>query len=187
MKFVDLGLPSGTYWATYNLGTKKYYRPGKYYAWGETKTKKVYNSKTYKVGNKIKCYNTNDVLIANDDISTVKLGKQYRIPTIEEWRELIHNCDKQYIKDRRINGYKLIGKNGNYIFIPCAGNRKDDRLEYFGHGYYWSSTCFDKGAAYCVYLFNDYDFKCYSCAAASYGFSIRPICNNYDCLSDETC
>jgi len=40
---VDLGLPSGTKWANMNVGAEKPEDYGSYFAWGETKTKNVYN------------------------------------------------------------------------------------------------------------------------------------------------
>ncbi len=52
--FVDLGLPSGTLWAKYNLGAfeGKYAFSwyGNYYAWGETQPKEKYSWETYKFG-----------------------------------------------------------------------------------------------------------------------------------------
>ena len=35
-EYVDLGLPSGTLWATCNIGADASYLPGLYFAWGET-------------------------------------------------------------------------------------------------------------------------------------------------------
>ena len=34
-EYVDLGLPSGTLWATYNVGATSPYEKGDYFAWGE--------------------------------------------------------------------------------------------------------------------------------------------------------
>jgi len=60
--FVDLGLPSGTKWAKYNLGCDwdklnedpKHAKPedwyGNYYGWGENEPKNNYDWKTYKFG-----------------------------------------------------------------------------------------------------------------------------------------
>ncbi|MBO4314551.1 MAG: hypothetical protein J5867_01100, partial [Prevotella sp.] len=45
---IDLGLPSGTKWASYNVGASKPEEYGGYYAWGETEEKEVYNQDTYK-------------------------------------------------------------------------------------------------------------------------------------------
>ena len=42
-EYVDLGLPSGTLWATCNVGASKPEDYGDYFAWGETKKKDVYD------------------------------------------------------------------------------------------------------------------------------------------------
>jgi len=109
VEMVDLGLPSGTLWAKYNLGvedpTVDSY--GKYYAWGETSQRGGYHTfATYKLGdgtNKYTCltkYIIDDgytyaagidgktQLEPADDAATVALGSGYCIPTAEDWIEL---------------------------------------------------------------------------------------------------
>ncbi|MCI7430492.1 MAG: hypothetical protein MSS84_06410, partial [Bacteroidales bacterium] len=46
--YVDLGLPSGTKWATCNVGASTPEEYGNYYAWGETTPKAYYDWSTYK-------------------------------------------------------------------------------------------------------------------------------------------
>ena len=50
VEYVDLGLPSGTLWATCNLGASSPEEYGDYYAWGETEQKDYYDWDTYKFG-----------------------------------------------------------------------------------------------------------------------------------------
>ena len=45
---VDLGLPSGTLWATCNVGAETPEDCGDYLAWGETAPKEMYDWKQYK-------------------------------------------------------------------------------------------------------------------------------------------
>ena len=47
-KEVDLGLPSGTIWAGWNVGASSPEQYGSYYAWGEVVVKRNYSTKTYK-------------------------------------------------------------------------------------------------------------------------------------------
>ena len=47
-EYVDLGLPSGTLWATCNVGANSPEEYGDYFAWGETTPKDVYDWSTYK-------------------------------------------------------------------------------------------------------------------------------------------
>lgn len=122
VEYVDLGLPSGTKWATCNIGAKQPKEYGDYYAWGEIKTKEKYDWSTYKWMKEgeadwkhINKYTVEDnqtgadwykklrslyefigdnkeTLEDVDDVATVKLGKPWRTPTSEEIKELIDNC-----------------------------------------------------------------------------------------------
>ena len=47
-EYVNLGLPSGTLWATCNVGASSPYESGSYFAWGETETKDIYTWENYK-------------------------------------------------------------------------------------------------------------------------------------------
>ena len=49
-EYVDLGLPSGTLWATRNVGADKPEDIGDYFAWGETTPKMAYVVENYKWG-----------------------------------------------------------------------------------------------------------------------------------------
>lgn len=106
--YVDLGLPSGTLWATYNIGATKLEEYGDYFAWGETAPKEVYDWSTYKWAiakynagsneydwDSITKYNKSDnlsVLLPEDDAATANWGKDWRMPTYEEQIELRENC-----------------------------------------------------------------------------------------------
>ena len=108
-EYVDLGLPSGTLWATCNIGATKPEESGFYFAWGETMPKKIYDWSTYKwtklnsegdIDSLIR-YNFNEAygvvdslsnLLPEDDAATVNLGKDWRMPTKEEIVELYENC-----------------------------------------------------------------------------------------------
>ena len=50
-EYVNLGLPSGTLWATCNVGASSPYESGSYFAWGETETKDIYTWENYKFWN----------------------------------------------------------------------------------------------------------------------------------------
>lgn len=47
-EYVDLGLPSGTLWATYNVGATSPYEKGQYFAWGETEPREDFSWESYK-------------------------------------------------------------------------------------------------------------------------------------------
>ena len=180
--YVDLGLPSGTKWATCNVGATKPTEYGDYFAWGETKPKVDYSWETYKW-----CKNTgkdswgdpiyeytkycNDsnygtvdnktVLDAEDDAATANWGSAWRMPTRDEQYELIEGCDWEWVKD--FNGSGVRGrlgtskKNGATIFLPAAGDRSSTDLDDAGYdGFYWSSSLseLNSSLAYCLYFFD---------------------------------
>ena len=137
---VDLGLASGLLWAKYNMGTTDPTKPGDYYAWGETSTKKKYYSDNYKHfktdgGIKVLKYNEKDgktVLDLNDDAARANIGAGYRIPTKEDWEELLEDCKWEAVtttlseiidpsQTKVIARWKVTGPNGNSIVLPMTG------------------------------------------------------------------
>ncbi|MBO4531011.1 MAG: hypothetical protein J5767_10290 [Paludibacteraceae bacterium] len=166
-EYVDLGLPSGTKWATCNVGATKPEEYGDYFAWGETKTKDVYDEDTYKYF-KVKdktdqsdslwgdtyyitkyCKNETEgtvdslsILLPEDDAATVNWGPEWRMPTFEEQSELERYCERSLTEQNGVYGAKYTAKNGNSIFLPAAGSQRDSELGRdvgFG-GLYWSSS-----------------------------------------------
>lgn len=142
---VDLGLSSGLLWAKCNMGTTKPTEPGDYYAWGETSTKKEYycdNYKHFKVKSNIEVlkYNEKDgkeVLDLNDDAANAYLGVGYRIPTKEDWKELLEDCEWEAVtttlpeivdpsQKKVIARWKVTGPNGNSIVLPTTSGFKAD-------------------------------------------------------------
>ncbi|MDY4512116.1 MAG: hypothetical protein SPE10_01495 [Paludibacteraceae bacterium] len=182
--YVDLGLPSGTKWATCNIGATKPEEYGNYYAWGETTTKATYSWNTYTLttdgGSTFTKYNTTDgktVLELADDAARANWGGAWRMPTDAEWTELRENCTWTWTTKNGVNGYEVKSNiNGNSIFLPAAGYRYDDDLYGAGDdGYYWSSSLStdDPDDAWFVYFYSDdvgrYGYGRY------YGQSVRPV------------
>lgn len=116
---VDLGLPSGTKWATCNIGASSPEETGDYYAWGETSPKS-----TFTIDN----YADKNYGIFPDDISGNVLydaarkewGSRWRMPTAEECEELMANCKEKSVILLDPSKKMLIGPNGNYIIVPVT-------------------------------------------------------------------
>lgn len=142
---VDLGLASGLLWAKCNMGTTKPTEPGDYYAWGETSTKKKYyidNYKHFKVDENVKIlkYNEKDgkeVLELEDDAANAYLCVGYRIPTKEDWEELLEDCKWEVVtttlpeivdpsQKKVIARWKVTGPSGNSIVLPTTSGFKAD-------------------------------------------------------------
>ena len=173
---VDLGLPSGTFWADRNVGADAPEAYGDYFAYGETEPKDVYGWNSYKW-----CYGSKNtqhkyctsgtygivdgktMLEPDDDAAYVNMGSEWCIPTSAEWVELFDNCIQNWTIQNGVGGRKLISKhNGNSIFLPAAwysgGGSNSTTL-----GVYWSSSLneenssqasalyFHSGVWYCSY------------------------------------
>ena len=155
-EYVDLGLPSGTLWATCNVGATKPTEYGDYFAWGETEPKEVYADSTYKWFNAdskiFTKYNSEDglkTLLPEDDAATANWGSEWRMPTNEEQRELVEECQYQMTEVNGVYGAKFTGKNGNSVFFPAAGGRVGTGLVSVGYfGVYWSYSLREKDEDY---------------------------------------
>ena len=141
---IDLGLPSGTKWASWNIGASSPEEYGGYYAWGETEEKEYYDWSTYIHcdGSSENCHNIGDDIAGTKyDVAHVKWGFLWRMPSSEQIEELFMNCKSSFTTQNGVNGQLLTGPNGATIFLPAAGGRWLGGLNYAGSlGYYWSST-----------------------------------------------
>ncbi|MBE6346669.1 MAG: DUF1573 domain-containing protein [Lentimicrobiaceae bacterium] len=80
-------------------------------------------------------------------------GGNWRCPTKSEWEELKSNCAWTWTTKDGVNGYEVVGSNGNSIFLPAAGYSNESSLHYVGSkGYYWSSTPSISDFAYYLYF-----------------------------------
>ena len=165
-EWVDLGLPSGTLWATCNVGANSPEDFGDYFAWGEVSPKEVYNWSTYKwynsSNNALTKYCTSSdygpvdnktELDPEDDVAYVSWGASWRMPTQEQYLELMDKCTLEWFQRNGVNGFLVIGPNGNTMFLPAAGFRLDDELFFYGTlGYYWSRTLYSNTTYNAHYL-----------------------------------
>ena len=153
--YVDLGLPSGTLWATCNVGANAPEEYGDYFAWGETQPKDVYDWSTYQYCNgsinTLTKYCSGPgwgftdnltTLLPEDDAATANWGSDWRMPTKEEWQELLDNTTVIWTQQNGVNGRLFTASNGNSLFLPAAGYRHIRTLNLAGSkGCYWSSLC----------------------------------------------
>ena len=140
---VDLGLPSGTKWATCNVGASKSEEYGGHYAWGETEEKDVYDMSTYKYYKNGEYVNIGtDISGTEYDVAHVKWGGNWCMPTHDDIQELRDNCTSEWTTLNGVNGRNFTSNiNGNSIFLPATGYLWDGDLDDAGeNGYYWSST-----------------------------------------------
>ena len=203
--WVDLGLPSGTLWATRNIGASSPEDYGDYFAWGETAPKDVYmwnweNYKWYKKyfdegeghwhgGFTKYCSDEIDGLdgfVDNkteldlaDDAAAVNWGGGARMPSVDQIRELVESCSWQMTDRNDVYGQLATGPNGNTIFFPAAGCK----AESYGspwhageYGFYWLHTRSAEFSSGAYYLYFNSDSVYWLDESARYGgFTVRAV------------
>lgn len=193
--YIDLGLPSGRLWAAYNVGATKISELGDYFSWAEVTPKNEYswwnlNYFDYDNSQFTKYCSTSrkgvidniTTLESQDDVATVFWGDEWRMPTVEEIKELFENCNWRWTDDYEgmdIAGYVGVSKlNNNTIFFPAAGDFEGLTLLPGGMGCYWTSSLIKE--------YNEYAYSFFFNKNTSYigddmyrfiGASVRAVVN----------
>jgi hypothetical protein len=169
--YVDLGLPTGTKWATMNVGASSETDYGNYYQYGKGAAQYAATSGDSNYGG------TEDPLDSSVDTASQVWGGSWHMPTITQMQELTANTTYQWVtnyKGSRINGGTFTATNGAVLFIPAAGYWNNGRQGGVGYnGYYWGSSPGGSDKACSLYFENGY--KGVSNRVREYGFSVRPV------------
>ena len=193
-QYVDLGLPSGTLWATCNVGASKPEEYGDYFAWGETtgykSGKTTFKWTTYKYCNGTArtltkyCSNSSLGIVDNktsldseDDAATVNWGSGWRMPTNNQLKELYNSSytTTEWTTINNVYGRKVTSKkNGNYLFLPAGGNAPNTGNRVGTHGYLWSCSCTNYYASGISF---DIDNFSYYVAYRYEASNVRPVCS----------
>lgn len=205
-EYVDLGLPSGTLWATCNVGAIIPEDYGNYYAWGEIQSKPIYKWITYKYSNGKRelqltkyshgiyyKYNSNtdnlaideftdnlNTLHSCDDAATINWGDEWCMPTKNQWEELEQNSTSTWTTLNGVNGLLFSSNNGNSLFLPAAGGcvGELDSVKAGIRGNYWSSSLSSRESIYAYYYGFESNQKGIENDNRYYGFSVRPVHSN---------
>ncbi|MCR5711354.1 MAG: hypothetical protein K6G46_02730 [Prevotella sp.] len=200
---IDLGLPSGTKWACCNIGASSPEQTGGYYAWGETQTKQDYCGDTYQfwvdrdgdgyfsydfisldtggaymVTNEIGDIGT-DIANTQNDVATVKWGAPWRMPSLEQIRELYANTTHEWTEEKGVNGCRFKSSNFGVLFIPASGEyRSEDIYNYGKNVECWSSTQYrDSNQDSLLFSWGIYNDgrAAYGSTFRFYGLPVRPV------------
>ncbi len=188
--WVNLGLPSDIKWATCNVGTTTPEGSGNCYSWGEITPSLRGGWVNYKYSNndyddltKYCCdemygyghfADHKTTLDPEDDAATVNWGDPWRMPTHNEWTELLDNCTWTWTAQNGVDGYRVTSRtNGNSIFLPAAGLKGDGS----DRGCYWSSTLYIE-KSYCAWgiMFESTGERKNHKYGRFYSMSVRPVC-----------
>lgn len=171
-EYVDLGLPNGTLWAVHNID-ENLDNPS-YYGWGDLFESDSYDWDHYSFEGK------GETLDENNDVARINWGGNWRIPTKEEFLELIEHCKMYWVS--KPSGCLIIGSHEKKLFLPTRGylKRAGEHENSRNLGRYWSSTRCDKQTAWTL-RFKESDSeerKVFGFVAKEdcfMGLSIRPV------------
>ena len=175
---VDLGLPSGTKWADRNVGAKLPEDTGLYFSWGNTDGHEAgkdydFDDDTYDdtPGAEV----DGDIDLAHD-AARANLGEPWQMPTKDQFKELVDNCECEVCTLNGYRGRRFTSKiNGNSIFMPFSGYIYGTGLYGRGsRGSYWSASLYSAANGYYLY------FNSGGVGPANYsnrfdGFSVRAV------------
>ena len=170
-EYVDLGLPSGTKWATMNVGASSETDYGNYYQYGKGAAQYAATSGDSDYSG------TEDPLDSSVDTAAQVWGGSWHMPTRAQMQELIANTTYQWVinyKGSGINGGTFTATNGAVLFLPAAGYWLNGSQNSVGdYGLYWGSSPNGSNNAYNLRFGNG--FKDVYSYYRKYGFSVRPV------------
>lgn len=100
------------------------------------------------------------------------------MPSMDQIRELIDYCSREWTVQNGVNGTLVTGPNGKSIFLPAAGIRRGDILDVAGKGgYYWLSSPYSRDE-YAAWSYKFYsgtgDWTDYT--ERYLGFTVHAVC-----------
>lgn len=175
---IDMGLPSGLLWASCNVGAEKPSDFGLYFSWGNVEGHRIdegysFTGATY---NSTPAAAIESDLSLDQDAARVNLGSTWRMPTVQEFQELIDNCTYRWATTHGVDGALFISNvNGNTLFFPAAGYFSGTSLNNRGvGGNYWSST-FVSSANAGRFGVDESSVGAQESRPRSFGFSVRAV------------
>lgn len=181
--YVDLGLNSGTLWATTNLGATKASEYGLRLAWGEYSTKSNFLTSTYFDSNFTAIPANTDITGTKYDAATVLWGEEWQLPTDAQFRELFDEtqCTHSFVVRNGKKGMEFCSlKNGNTLFLPACGYQNGTSVTQVNNfAYYWISNRHTIAEKAYLYYFCNPDVNSIQPGGSYYsrinGRSMRPV------------
>lgn len=146
---VDLGLSVN--WAGWNIGANSPEETGGLYGWADPTGERTstdfsdYPSATP----------PDNISGTEYDIAIAKWGAEWRMPTVEETKELSEKCTWEWTEYKSVMGMMVTGPNGNCIFLPAAASRTGENVsnQVGKRGCYWTGTLYPGNSNFADYLY----------------------------------
>lgn len=176
--FVDLGLSVN--WASQNLGASSPSQPGSLFSWGEIASKGNFTMGNYRYKdpeNEEWAVDIGSNISGTEYDAATSQDPNWRMPTQDEFLELCEKCSWKWIDDNQSKGYKVVGPNGNHIFLPVGGQDFSGKADK-NTGSYWSGTL-SQGLGRTSISFTFNSERYYTNGSYKYvGKLIRPVVEN---------
>lgn len=177
---VDLGL--SVLWADCNVGGDSESPIGGLYGWADpTGEKTSQNIKDYlEFAGGLYIKTPRNISGTQYDIAIAKWGQGWRMPSKEDWKELIEKCKWTKEKAFHVYGYRVEGPSGNSIFLPNTGLRFGETISNTDAGYYWTSEMAQNDSECACYYYFDGEKHNDIVSTRNYVYSgraVRPIHN----------
>lgn len=116
-----------------------------------------------------------------DDVAHVLWGDDWRMPTLDEFQELIDSCTWTWTTFKNVKGYAVTGNKPGYekrtIFLPATGGRDGTALFHVDSiGYYWSSSISPNSINNSCGIMMGPDKPSVDMSLRFDGFAVRPVC-----------
>ncbi len=172
---IDLGLPSGTLWASMNIGATSETGTGLFLSWGESAGKASYDEASYDYDEM-----TIDCIAGTEyDPATNLWGGRWTTPTKAQWDELKANTIIQKTNVGGVDCFKVRCKTdaSKYIYLPMCGQMIDAGLSDNGYAWYWSSTQaeWNGSTKTAYYFFGSGTYQSISSTNKRVGLQVRPV------------
>ena len=170
LDLVDMG--TSVLWNKFNLGANNELEEGDYYAWGGVSEANIFGSDVFGYNQVVKKHISG---IYEYDAARRILGEGFRIPSVQDWRDLLAACEDK-IQIVTIKGSRFVklvsAKTKNQLLLPLIGHMEYDVCNK-NYAQYWTSEQYSGKSSYICQIHETSWYLTY--APKWNGLPIRPV------------
>lgn len=175
---IDMGLPSGVRWATCNVGAESLADEGLFFSWGNVEGHAMGDEYDFSES----VYNTTPGASIDTDLSLEQdaarayQGYPWRMPSADEFQELIDNCTTVWTTLDGVDGILFTSNlNGNTVFFPATGFYNGTSLRNRGSSGYLLSSTYRTATQAARLLFDSSGTINVQSTSRFYGYPVRAV------------